>query len=265
MTGSFFCISYFDGDLSWVERICGSNYVIYAKGPLPANAPKNTVELPNVGYNIYSYLTYIIDHYDSLPKLIVFCKNNVFERHVSREVFESACEREIFTPIEEPDRWDRIAFPASVISNDGGFLELNNNWYVTGYDRRFFQNFDAYYEFVFEAARRPHYLRFAPGANYVVPRKHVLNRSRNFYINLREFVAHSQYSCESHFIERSLVAIWSSALKESASMSEALTREDLERLAFNCAKSISEEKSLSDRIRRGAMIRMSALARSLFG
>lgn len=195
----FFCISYFDGDLSWVEQICANNYLIYSKGPVPANAPKETVELPNVGYNIYSYLTYIIDHYDSLPDVIVFCKNNVFDRHVSRELFESVCSRKVFTPIEEPFRWDRIAFPASVICSDAGYLELNNSWYVTEYVRRYFQNFDAFYGFVFKSARRPDYLRFAPGANYVVPRDHVLLRSRNFYINLREFVAYSQYSCESHF------------------------------------------------------------------
>jgi len=262
---SFFCISYFDGDLSWVEQICGSNYLIYAKGPLPVNAPKNAVELPNVGYNIYSYLTYIIDHYDSLPEVIVFCKNNVFDRHVSRETFMSVCARKVFTPIEEPQRWDRIAFPASVISSDGGYLELNNSWYATEYDRRYFHNFDAYYEFVFESVRRPDYLRFAPGGNYVVPRDHILLRSRNFYINLREFVAHTQYSCESHFVERSLFTIWSSALEESAAMSNVLSKEDLDVLTLRCAKRISQEIGISDRIRRFAMIRMSALVRYLFG
>lgn len=265
MVRPFFCISYFDGDLSWVEQICGSNYVIYAKGALPANAPQDTVELPNIGYNIYSYLTYIIDHYDSLPEVIVFCKNNVFDRHVSRELFESVCARKVFTPIEEPRRWDRIAFPASVISSDGGYLELNNSWYITEYDRRYFHNFDAYYSFVFDAARRPDYLRFAPGANYVVPRDNILLRSRNFYINLREFVAHSQYSCESHFVERSLIAIWSSSLKESTAMTQVLSKEGLDELMRGCAKCVLQEIRTGDRIRRGAMIRMSALARSLFG
>ncbi len=265
MVSPFFCISYFDGDLSWVEQICAKNYLIYAKGPLPADAPHDTIELPNVGYNIYSYLTYIIDHYDSLPEVIVFCKNNVFDRHVSRELFESLCLRKVFTPIEEPKRWDRIAFPASVISSDGGYLELNNSWYITEYDRRYFHNFDAYYGFVFEAASRPDYLRFAPGANYIVPRDHILLRSKNFYINMREFVAHSQYSCESHFVERSLIAIWSSSLKESMAMSRVLSEKELDELALVCTKFASQEKSTSNRIRRGAMNRMSALARFLFG
>ncbi len=48
-------------------------------------------------------------------------------------------------------------------------------------------------------------------------------------------------------------------------MAKVLTREDLEGLACSCAKRVSQEKSISDRIMRGAMNRMSALARSLFG
>jgi Protein of unknown function (DUF3431) len=265
MAEIFYCISYFDGDISWVESICGNNYVIYAKGQVPLKSNNQTVIIPNVGYNIYSYLTYIIDHYDSLPERIVFCKNNVFERHVSREVFMSKCSKKIFTPIEEPDRWDRINFPTSVISSDGGYLELNNNWYVTGYNRRYFSSFDVYYKFLFEGARRPDYLRFAPGANYLVPREHILIRSRNFYINLREFVSHSQLSCESHFVERSLIAIWSSDLKESMEMSKLLSKEDLDGLVRHCSEFLTRETSLFDRIKRAAMNRICAFAHIIFG
>lgn len=265
MAKPFFCISYFDGDISWVESVCENKYIIYAKGSLPVSEMNSAIMVPNVGYNIYSYLCYIINNYETLPELIVFCKNNVFDRHVSRELFETMCKRKIFTPIEEPGRWDRISFPASVISSDGGYLELNNSWYVSGYNRRYFQNFDSFYDFIFEGACRPDYLRFAPGANYLVPREHVLLRSKNFYVNLREFVAHSQYSCESHFVERSLIAIWSSGLIESAQMSKLLTIEELNGLALDCVERISNEMRIANRIRRGAMVRMSALARSLFG
>lgn len=265
MVKPFFCISYFDGDISWVESICDSNYVIYAKGPLPANAPENIIQIPNVGYNIYSYLNYIIDHYESLPKLVVFCKNNVFERHVSRKSFEAMCVRQVFTPIEEPGRWDRISFPASVVSSDGGFLELNNSWYVSRYDRRYFHNFDSYFSFIFDAGRRPDYLRFAPGANYLVPREYILLRSKNFYLNLRNFVSHAQFSCESHYVERSLIALWSSALTESKQMSEVLTDDELNALAQNCSNCVSKESRVVLRFRRGAMNFISSLSRTLFG
>ncbi len=265
MVKPFFCISYFNGDISWVESVCNNNYVIYAKCTSPSGAPSGSIIVPNVGYNIYSYLCYIIDNYEKLPELIVFCKNNVFERHVSRELFEKMCEREIFTPIEEPGRWNRLAFPVSGISSDGGFLELNNSWYVSNYDRLYFQNFDSYYDFIFDGAHHPDFLRFAPGANYLVPRANVLLRSKNFYINLRKFVAHSQYSCESHFVERSLIAIWSSALTESKQMNEVLTIEKLNVLILDCSKRLKKELSAVNRIRRGLMSRMSALAKYLFG
>jgi len=265
MTKPFFCISYFDGDISWVESVCNNNYVIYNKGLLPDNSLQNIVKVPNVGYNIFSYLCYIIDNYEKLPELIIFCKNNVFDRHVSRKLFETICERKIFTPIEEQGRWERISFPASVISSDGGFLELNNSWYVTGYDRRFFHNFDSYFNFIFDGVRRPEYLRFAPGANYLVPREHVLLRSKSFYINLREFVSHSQYSCESHFVERSLISIWSSGLIESELMSKVISIEKLDGLALDCAKYLTRDFNTVNRIRRGLMNRVSATAKYFFG
>lgn len=264
MTQPFFCISYFDGDLSWVESLCGKDYVIYAKGILDDNAPKNVIMIPNIGYNIYSYLTFIIDNYETLPELTVFCKNNVFDRHVSKSLFKNLCTRKTFTPIEEPSRWKKIAFPASVISSDGGYLELNNSWYANKYDRRYFHSFDSYYNFVFKDTRRPDYLRFAPGANYLVPRDHILLRSKNFYINLREFVAHSQYSCESHFVERSLISIWSSNLQESPSMSKIISFENLEELSRNCFSKISHERNFSGKIKRKAMIYLTSFCNSIF-
>lgn len=264
MTRPFFCISYFDGDLSWVESYCGDDYLIYAKGKLPNGVKNNIVMLPNVGYNIYSYLCYIIDNYDALPEMVVFCKNNVFERHVSRKIFEDACLKKTFTPIEEPERWHNINFPVSVISNDGGFLELNNSWYVSKYKRRYFHNFNSYYEFIFNNKQIPAYLRFAPGANYLVPRAHILSRSKNFYINLREFVAHSQFSCESHFVERSLIAIWSSGLNESTQMGKILTKEELGNLAENCLTQIKNESCFILGVKRALMNRVSAFAWRMF-
>ncbi len=264
MVKPFYCISYFDGDLSWIDELCAGNYIVYSKGELPDNAPSNVVEVPNVGYNIYSYLTYIIDNYDALPEVIVFCKNNVFDRHVSREVFIDACSKNVYMPIEEQSTWKRLSFPVSLIASDGGFLEINNSWYVSGYERRYFYDFDKFYQFVFKDARRPDYIRFAPGANYVVPRGNVLLRSRNFYINLRSFVQHSQFSCESHYIERSLHAIWSSSLAESTNMLKVLTTEELLLLQDECKEEIEYSNSLLRRIKRVAFNKLTAFVYSLF-
>ncbi len=223
-TKNFFCVSFYEGDLSWVPAISNGQYHIYAKNKIDDLSidPEKTTVVENVGYNIYSYLKYIVDNYETMPDVVVFCKNNVFPRHVSRTIFERLALRKVFTAIEEPGRWD-IRYPYSMLSSDNGFLEINNSWYTKLNPQKYFHSFDDFYSFIFRDAPRPRYLRFAPGANYVVPKQNILLRSRNFYCNLMKFCEHHQSSGESHMIERALYSIWSSAAEESAAMSALIT------------------------------------------
>ncbi len=225
---NFFCISFYEGDLSWVPAISSGRYHIYAKNTIAAAGidPQKTTRVENVGYNVHPYLQYIADNYGALPEVVVFCKNNVFPRHVSRMTFERLASRKVFTGIEEPHRWTH-RYPYSTLGSDNGFLELNDSWYRNLNPRKYFHGFDDFYSFLFRGVSRPRYLRFAPGANYVVPKQNILLRSRNFYRNLMKFCEHHQFAGESHMIERALFAIWSSSAEESAVMSSLITDEVL--------------------------------------
>ena len=70
----FFCISYYEGDLSWVRKICKNNYIIYNKSGKDLPKKFKVINVPNVGYNIYSYLKFIVDNYNCLPDFIFFVK-----------------------------------------------------------------------------------------------------------------------------------------------------------------------------------------------
>lgn len=228
----FFCVSFYEGDLSWVPAITDGQYHIYAKNKVDDLSvdPEKTTVVENVGYNIYPYLKYIVDNYETIPDVVVFCKNNVFPRHVSRATFERLALRKVFTAIEEPSRWNN-KYPYSVLSSDNGFLEINNSWYTKLSPRKYFYSFDDFYSFIFRDVSRPRYLRFAPGGNYVVPKQNILLRSRNFYCNLMKFCEHHQFSGESHMIERALFAIWSSTAEESAAMSVLITDDALAKMS----------------------------------
>jgi hypothetical protein len=235
MTKPFYCISYYEGDLSWIEKLPQDQYIVYAKSDVSNSTITNIQKRPNVGYNIDSYLTFIIDHYDNLPEITIFCKNNVVGRHVSKEVFEKCCQSKIFAPIEDPSSWDKLSFPVSVISNDGGYLELNNSWYTKKHTPKYFSNYNHFYKYIFDTQVIPTYLRFAPGANYVVPKENILIRSKNFYINLREFISHDSLACEAHYVERTLVAIWNSHMVESKAMQKILDTEELKAIERACS------------------------------
>lgn len=227
----FYCVAFYEGDLSWVPKMSAGQYHVYAKTRVDDStiAAEKTTTIENLGYNLYAYLRFTIDNYESLPDTVIYCKNNVFPRHVSRETFERLASRDIFTPIEEPRRWT-MRFPVSAMCSDGGYLELNNSWYVRNRAWRYFRRFDDFYRFIL-AGEPPKYVRFAPGANYVVPKEHILLRSRNFYENLLAFCTHAPFAAEAFMLERALFAIWTSAVVEPPTMATLLSASDLDEIA----------------------------------
>lgn len=228
----YWCISYYDGDLTWLNDFSNGNYHVYLKDvqvPDGVDIDKTTT-IENVGYNIYAYMKFIVDNYDNLPELTVFCKNNTFPRHVSKEVFADLTNRKVFTSIEDVSRY-KLNYPVSIISCDNGFMELNTSWYTKHHSTKYFYNFYDFWKFIFNTTSCPRYVRFSPGANYVLPRENILLRSKDFYINLMNFVSHDQFSGESHMVERALFSIWSSSLKESDDMSHVIKSFDLNKMS----------------------------------
>jgi len=228
MGDKFFVVSCFgDEYLDQLISYAGDNYHLYKKGINynKINDSERVTCIDNVGYNIYSYMKFIVDNYDVLPELVVFCKNNVVPSHVSENVFLEQSSREVFTCIEEPSRWN-LKFPDTMLSSDNGFMELNTSWYTHHHPTKYFSDFNEFYKFAFDYETVPRYLRFAPGGNYLVPKKHILLRSKSFYQNLMSFVLHDQFSGESHIIERSLYIIWNSTIQESSKMSNPLGDND---------------------------------------
>jgi len=228
MSSIFFCISYYSGTLDILNYVDKDNYIIYDKSVEGLKFyDKNIVRSKNVGYNIDSYFSYIIDNYDNLPEIIIFCKNNIYPRHISQDFFKNSIKKNTFTPLHDIDNFKNINFPVSFITNDNSYLELNNSWYANNYISKYFNNYNSFYNYIFENTITPLYLNFSPGANYIVPKNNILNRSKLFYINLKFLISHSQFSCESHFVERSLIVIWNTNVKESENMKKLITDDSL--------------------------------------
>jgi hypothetical protein len=234
---NFFTIScHGNENITWINEF-SDNFKLYIKDSIDTSSFDNEKieEINNVGYNIYSYMKFIIDNYDNLPEITVFCKNNVFPRHVTKDVFIKQSSRKIFTCIEQPSRWE-LKYPVTMLSSDNGFLELNTSWYTSHHPTKYFSNFNDFYRFIFKHKDVPRYLRFAPGGNYVVPRENILLRSKEFYQNLMTFVEHHQFSGESHMIERALYIIWNSTIEESNTMTRVLSDNDLKALIESIPK-----------------------------
>ena len=244
-TKHFFCISHFNGELDWINSLSRSKYIVYNKSKVKLDNKINNIRIKNVGYNIYSYLKFIIENYENLPDTIVFCKDNIFERHIKISTFISLLRRNIFTCLEENNK--RRNFPISVNLSDNSFNEINSSWYKYQYSRKYFHDFNDFYKFIFKSINIPLFLRYAPGANYIVPKNNILLRSKIFYKNLLKFISHSQYSCESHFIERSLYLIWNSNIESSKNMNKIISKTELEIMNKKLIKIKNEESIILEK------------------
>ena len=244
----FFCISHFNGDISWVKNIKKENYIIYNKsGNNIDHITDNYISINNVGYNIYSYLKFIIDNYENLPNVTVFCKDNIFTRHLSIELFLKLINRKIFTGLEDVSLSGD--FPTNLKISDKGFVEINNSWYKFNFPRKYFSGYNEFYSYIFNDFNIPDFLRFSPGANFIVPKENILLRSKNFYKNLIKFINYSKLSCESHFLERSLNTIFNSNVQSSSSMDNQINKSELNLLEKKCRLKISKENKFTIKIK----------------
>jgi len=220
------CISSFNSDLEWVKDFPNPHTIYdktwnggYYKDPNDAFGPSdlkrkypeyNVIDSDDKGYNIKDYMTFIVDNYDKLPEVTVFCKGNTFPRHVTRKKFEQLVNLKCFAPIEEWQVHNPPSMPIAMFSCDGGWMEINNSWYLNHpeHPTKYFTNYNHFLGYCFEDPVYPRYIRFPPGCCYVVPKNYILKYDKIFYENLRTLVSHHKLSAESHMVERALYTIW---------------------------------------------------------
>lgn len=175
-------ITSYKTDFSWVDEYT-DDYIVYDKTCQLEETDKIKHQ-KNVGYNIYDICAFIIENYSSLPETCVFIKANVF-KHCKKETFDKLILDNTFTPIE--DYSDVPESYAHIKDADGGYMEINNSWYIQSHINsfgpevnRYFQSHDSFLSEMFENANHMDYIRFAPGGQYIVPRENLLYYTPSF-------------------------------------------------------------------------------------
>lgn len=229
---TFLCISNYNNDLEWLKEY-KNPHIIYDKtwngGVIDNNnsgtiSPTNLKEkYPNYniingspnGYNISDYMSFIIDNYNNLPDVTAFIKANIVPRHIGIDYFNRVINTKCFTPLED---WKEHDIMHNDISNihscmfscDGGLMERNNSWYLNhpSHPSDYFKNYNNFLNFCFKDPVLPHYVRFPPGGNFIVPKEYILKYDKIFYKNLLKFVDYTRVPGEGQMIERALYTIW---------------------------------------------------------
>tara|TARA_B100001094_G_scaffold127894_1_gene123937 strand:+ start:7114 stop:7902 length:789 start_codon:yes stop_codon:yes gene_type:complete len=214
---------------SWIHKYT-DNYLIYDKYHRDNwQESDKIIKQKNVGQNHYDMFDFIVTHYDNLPDVIIFCRACLFfpkgektsptpERCAStgnynENDFLKNCNNTTFTELhdfgpEAHQRYAHQAWPASKMAPDGGFLELNNSWYMNEGKYKYFNNLNSFFKDVYKNPILESYVRFSPGGNYIIPKKNILKYSKKFYRIIRDFMSHDIITAEIWMIERATYTIF---------------------------------------------------------
>lgn len=204
---AFFVVSQWNNDISWIEEYT-KNYVIYDKSnTLPSG--KNIIKCNNVGHNLHDIFHYIYNNYENLPEYVAFLEGHPWD-HCNREKFDRIIYNEFFTCIESyedvPDH--RTAMKCS----NGGWMEENNNGMIISHPKSHESMFRTYNEalnYVFKKPYYPHFVKFAPGAQYLVERSRMTYYPKQFWKKLLDIVSRDSNQPEAYIFERMLWTIFS--------------------------------------------------------
>jgi hypothetical protein len=200
---------------SWIHKYT-DNYLIYDRAHRLEESDK-VKHQKNVGQNIYDMFDFIATHYDNLPETTIFCRACILFPKVtpegqsygncSEEKFVSVMNNKTFTELHDfgPEVHNGVS---SKMGPNGGFLEINNSWYMHHFPCKYFNNLNTFLRHVYVNPEIPEYIRFAPGGNYIIPRENILRYSKNFYEKIREYLGWECLVGEAHLLERALYTIF---------------------------------------------------------
>jgi len=205
-----FCISCYEGNLEVLKY--AHSYSLLAKyGSTVEFGDFPYIEIPNVGYNLFAYFTYILENYSNLPDNVLFIKNNIFPRHMSEDVFcniINSDQKMFFDP-------NILQFrrPFAYISPDNRFFEFNNDWYLRAKSPIYFGSLNKFLSHFFVVNSWPVYVEFPPGGNLLVSREQIMCRPIEFYARMSETFDYCELAPESYFVERSLFYIFNPSVE----------------------------------------------------
>lgn len=190
-----YVISRYNHNLNWLSEY-SDDYLVYDRSEVPLAGAK---VVRNVGSDIYDKFTFIIDNYDSLPKVAVYTKANLF-KYITKEEFDKVKDNKTFTPLlTQNHKVDGVIN----YYKDGMYYEINNYWYLNAHPAKYAKEI-----IEFTGMDKREYNAFAPGSNYILPKENILQHSKKIYKQLRSYLDWDVYPGDCQLLERNLYYLW---------------------------------------------------------
>jgi len=201
-----YIISNYNNDISWIKDYT-DDYVIYNQGePIE---DKNTIQVPHAGTDIADKFKFIIDNYDNLPEVAVYCKANFLGKSISKEEYEKVKDNREFTPLLTQNHKTYGDEDGPICCyKQGMYFERNNYWYANWQNAKYLKEIIK----IFKMTER-NYNCFAPGSNYILPKENILKHPKSLYETLRSYLIWHEYPIEAQMLERNLFYLWNINIK----------------------------------------------------
>ncbi len=169
-------VARYDEDLDWLKEI-PCNYIVFNKGKNLPKWVKNVVKLPNIGHEGHTYLTYIIDNYDTLPDYTIFVQGEPFQHSA-----------QLIKKINDFDGKDDFFSLSDRIYRDDGYGNPKHpGLKVAESARKIFLNEIESFE-------------FPSGAEFIVSKKAILFHTKLTYQKIMDFLIKAEPSNEDRAI-----------------------------------------------------------------
>lgn len=175
-------ISRYNEDIEWSKRF--PNVIIYNKGDKLAD-DFNQILLSNVGREGHTYYKYICDNYDNLDDYTIFLQGNPFDHspNIMHDLKKYINDSELSLDFEYLS-WDIIDCKLSGCIHHYGLPLIDT------------------YEKLFNERKTDMDFQFGAGAQFIVSKKTILNRPKDFYLKIVEMLQNNVNPVEGYVIER---------------------------------------------------------------
>jgi hypothetical protein len=209
-------VSRYNEDLEWLNDDLFNKYytTIYNKGPnenyYKPKLLKEEIKLDNVGVCVHSYLYYIITNYEKLPNIVVFLPGSCMDNHKKDLTMKTMKKVEeindtVFYTYENKLGVKEELYDFTIDNHNlanSNNRDINNDSSLRKCDIR---PFGRWYNSLF-----PNINIYNINYNgiFAVSKEHILNRSKESYIELIKFVSNDINEECAHYFERSFLALF---------------------------------------------------------
>lgn len=179
-------------NIEWINEMDKTNIIIYNKSD---EIMENAINRPNIGRDPETFLYHIIQNYDNLPDYLFFLQGDPFPHFTT---LNDNLQNEINKIVNSEKQIDVAPF----LTN----LTLEHHYYYPGLKTR------EYYSLFF-TGDVPNILHFSAGCQYVVSKKNILNRPKNFYIKIYNMILASdiltvERACFNNNFDINSIDVW---------------------------------------------------------